>query len=87
MHPRIPSAARPRLSKVRACAHPALMGPMSDSIAALPRGDDIEPVDGSIPAPRMAFPGSDEACCGPWSLRCTRPLPGLLRAMAIFCGA
>lgn len=63
------------------------MGPMSDSIAALSQGDDIEPVDGSIPASRMVFPSSSEACCDPWSLRCAQPLPGLLRAMAIFCGA
>ena len=59
------------------------MGPMSDSIAALPQGDGIEPVDGSIPASRMAFPSSSEACCDPWPLRCAQPSPGLLRATAI----
>ncbi len=63
------------------------MTPMSGSIAALPQGDDIEPVDGSIPASRMVFPGSSEAYRDPWSLWCAQPLPGLLRAMAIFCGA
>lgn len=46
-------------------------------------GDDIEPIDGSIPASRMVFPSSSEAYCDPWSLWCTQPLPGLLRAMAI----
>ena len=66
---------------------PGLDGPMSDSIAALSQGDDIEPIDGSIPASRMVFPSSSEAYRGPWSLRCAQPLPGLLRAMAIFCGA
>ena len=59
------------------------MGPMSDSIAALPQGDGIEPVDGSIPASRMVFPSGSEACRDPWSPWCARPLPGLLRAMAI----
>lgn len=56
---------------------------MSDSIAALSQGDDIEPIDGSIPASRMVFPSSSEAHCDPWSLWCTQPLPGLLRAMVI----
>ena len=87
MYSKISSAARSRLSKVRACTHSALMTPMSDSIAALSQGDDIEPIDGSIPASRMVFPSSSEAYCDPWSLWCTQPLPGLLRAMAIFCGA
>ena len=32
------------------------MTPTSDSIAALSQGDDIEPIDGSIPASRMVFP-------------------------------
>ena len=45
MHSKISRAACSRVSNVRACTHSALMGPMSDSIAALSHGDDAEPFD------------------------------------------
>lgn len=83
MHPEISSAARSRLSKVRACTRSASMAPMSDSIAALSQGDDLDPIDGSIPASRIVLPSSSEACCEPWSLRWMQPAGGLLRAIAI----
>ena len=67
MYSKISSAAWSRLSKVRACAHSALMTPMSDSMAALSQGDDIDPIDGSIPASRIVLPSSSEAYCEPWS--------------------
>ena len=83
MHSKVSSAAWSRLSKVRACTHSALMTPMSDSMAALPQGDDIDPIDGSIPASRIVLPSSSEACCGPWSPWWMQPSGGRLRAIAI----
>lgn len=38
---------------------------MSDSIAALSQGDDIEPVEGSMPASRIVLPSSSETYCEP----------------------
>lgn len=43
MYSNISGAARPRLSRVRACAHPALTGPVGDSMAALSQGGEIAP--------------------------------------------
>ena len=83
MYSKISSAARSRLSNVRAYAHSALMGPMSDSMAASSRGDDIDPIDGSIPAPRMVLPSCSDVCWEPWSEWWMQPLGGRLRAIAI----
>ena len=56
----ISSVDRSLASRVRACAHLAFMRPMSDSVAALPHGDDMNPIEGSMPAPRMVPPRSGE---------------------------
>lgn len=61
MYSKISSDARSRASKVPACTHPASMGPMSDSMAALSQGGEMEPIEGSTPASRMVPPGSREA--------------------------
>ena len=84
MYSKISSDARSRASKVPACTHPASMGPMSDSMAALSQGDEMEPIEGSMPASRMVLPSSSEAYWLPWSLWCTQPFPGRLLAIAIF---
>lgn len=84
MYPKISSDARSRVSKVPACAYSALMGPMSDSMAALSQGGEMEPIEGSMPASRMVPPSSSEAYRLPWSLRCTQPFPGRLLAIAVF---
>ena len=65
MYSKIPSAARSRVSKALACTRPASMRPMSDSIAALSRGGDIDPIEGSMPAPRVVLPSSGETYCEP----------------------
>ena len=62
---KISSAACSRVSKVLACAHSALMRPMGDPIAALSHGEDIDPIEGSMPASRIVLPGSSETCCEP----------------------
>ena len=59
------------------------MGPMGDSMAASSQGDDIEPIEGTIPAPRMVLPSSSEAYREPWSEWCAQPSGGRLRAIAI----
>ena len=84
MHSKISSDARSRASKVLACTHPALMGPMSDPMAALSQGDEMEPIEGSMPASRMVPPGSSEAYWLPWSPWCAQPFPGRLLAIAVF---
>ena len=84
MYPKISRDACSRASKVPACTHSALMGPMSDSMAALPQGDEMGPIEGSMPASRTVPPGSSEAYRPPWSLRCAQPLPGRLLAIAVF---
>lgn len=53
-------------------------------MAALPRGEGIEPMDGRTPCPRMVSDGSNDTYWDPRSERCTQPL-GLFRlARAIF---
>ena len=41
------------------------MRPMSDSIAALSHGEDIDPIEGSMPASRIVLPSSSETYCEP----------------------
>lgn len=65
MHSKISSAACSRVSKVLACTHSALMRPMSDSIAALSHGEDIDPIEGPVPASRIVLPSSSETHCEP----------------------
>lgn len=65
MYSKISSAACSRVSKVLACTHSALMRPMSDSIAALSHGEDIDPIEGSMPASRIILPSSSETYCEP----------------------
>ena len=54
MYSRISSDACSRASKVPACTHSALMRPMSDSMAALPQGGEMEPVDVQYEMVRMS---------------------------------
>ena len=83
MHSKISSAAWSHASNVRACTRPALTGPMSDSMAALSHGDDMEPMEGLMPAARIVFPSGSDACCEPWSGWRMRPLGGRRPAIAI----
>lgn len=72
MQSNISSAARSRVSSVRACAHPASTGPMGDSVAALSHGLAIEPVDGPMPASRIVLPIGSGTCRlprSPWRMR------------------
>ena len=52
-------------------------------MAALSYGDDIEPIEGTIPAPRMVLPSCSDTYCDPRSEWCTQPSGGRLRAIAI----
>lgn len=83
MHPKISSAAWSRVSNVRACTHPALMGPMSDSVAALSHGDDMEPMEGLMLAARIVLPSGGDACWEPWPGWRMQPLGGRRPAIAI----
>ena len=40
--------------------------PMSDSMAALSHGEDIEPIDGRISCSRMALDSSSDTYWVPW---------------------
>ena len=40
--------------------------PMSDSMAALSRGEDIEPIDGRTPRSRMVLDSSSDTYWVPW---------------------
>ena len=40
--------------------------PMSDSMAALSHGEDIEPIDGRTPCSRMALDSSGDTYWIPW---------------------
>ena len=59
------------------------MGPVGDPVAALSHGDDIEPIEGAIPTPRMVLPSCGDTYCEPWSEWWMQPLGGRLRAIAI----
>lgn len=56
---------------------------MGDSIAALPHGPAIEPVDGLMPASRIVLPTRSETHRLPWSPWWMRPPGGLRLATAI----
>lgn len=83
MYSNISSAARPRPSRVRACAHSALTGPIGDSMAALSQGGEIAPIEGLMPFSPMVRPSRGDTYCDPRSEWRVRPAGGLLRAIAI----
>ncbi len=60
MYSKISRAARSRVSNVRACTHSDLMRPISDSIAALSHGDETDPIEGLMSAPRIVLPSSSD---------------------------
>lgn len=59
------SAASSRVAYVWACTHSDFTMPMSDSMAALSRGDEIDPIDGRMPLSRMVFDGSRDTYWDP----------------------
>ena len=83
MYSNISSAACSRLSKVRACTHSALTGPISDSMAASSRGEEIAPIEGLMPFSLMVRPGRSDAYRDPWPEWRVQPAGGLLRAIAV----
>lgn len=52
-------------------------------MAALSHGLATDPIEGLIPASRIVLPSCSETYWAPWSLWCTQPAGGLLRAIAI----
>ena len=50
---------------MRACAHSDFTMPMSGSMAALPHGDEIDPIDGRMPFSRMVLDRSSGTHCEP----------------------
>ena len=83
MYSNISSAARSRLSKVRACTHSALTRPIGDSMAALSQGEEIAPIEGLMPLSSMVRPSRSGTYRDPWPEWRVQPAGGLLRAIAI----
>lgn len=65
MYPKMSSAASSRVAQARACTHSDFTMPMGDSMAALPHGEDIEPMDGRAPRSRTVLDGGSDAYWAP----------------------
>ncbi len=65
----------------RACTSSDLTRSMSDSMAALSHGEDIEPIEGRMSCLLMVLESSSNTYCEPWSLWCMYPLGLFLLVM------
>lgn len=83
MYSNISSAARSRLSKVRACTHSALTGPHRRLHGRVVPGRGDRPIEGLMPSSPMVRPGRSDAYRDPWPEWRVQPAGGLLRAIAV----
>ena len=65
MCPKMSGAASSRVAQARVCTRFDFTMPMSDSMAALSHGEDIEPIEGRMPCTRMVLESSGDTYCEP----------------------
>lgn len=65
MCPKMSGAASSRVAQARVCTRFDFTMPMGDSMAALPHGEDIEPMDGRAPRSRTVLDGGSDAYRAP----------------------